>query len=185
MKPPLLTLLAAVLLGAGCQEQGVEPVTQLVSADSADQVMEGMTTSIVADGIRRSVVSADTSFLYQNRQVADMRRVTAYFFDNQGNQTSILTSRTGIYEVARGTLEARGNVVVTATDGSDRKLTTEHLVYDKAMNQIRSDSAFVYDSPGGLLRGNSFTSDPEFRNIVTRQPRGRQRGEGILLPGPP
>ncbi|MEK6596704.1 MAG: hypothetical protein AABY91_00115, partial [Gemmatimonadota bacterium] len=109
MKTPLAVMLAGALLGAACQEQGVEPVAQLVSADSADQVMEGMTTSIVADGIRRSVVSADTSFLYQNRQIADMRRVTAYFFDNQGNQTSILTSRTGVYEVARGTLEARGN----------------------------------------------------------------------------
>jgi LPS export ABC transporter protein LptC len=180
-----LVVLSLAVGAAACQEKGVEPVVQLGVVDSADQVMDHMTTSIVADGVRRSVVTADTAYLYQNRQVAEMRVVVAHFFDNQGNQTSILTSRTGVYEVSRGTLEARGSVIVTATDGSGRKLTTEHLVYDKAMNQIRSDSAFVYDSPTGLLRGNSFSSDPEFRNIVTRQPRGRQRGDGVLLPGQP
>lgn len=180
----LSLLLGAAVALAACRDQAVEPVLQTVTADSADQVLEGMETWIVGNGVRRSVVLADTAYLYQNRQVADMRGVTAYMFDNQGNQTSIVTSTTGIYHVAIGTLEARGDVVVTATDGSGRTLTTEHLIYDKNLNQIRSDSAFVYDAPDGLIRGNSFTADPEFKNIVTRQPRGFQRGQGITIPGP-
>lgn len=167
-----------------CSEQGVAPTARaVVAADSADQIIEGMTTTIVADGVRRSLVSADTAFIYQIRQVADMRRITANFFDVQGNQTSVLTAKTGMYQITLGTLEARGDVVVVSTDGSNRRLRTEHLIYDRATNQIRSDSAFVYDSPDGVLRGNSFYADPDFRNFVTRQPRGRQRGAGMLLPG--
>jgi hypothetical protein len=57
------------------------------------------------------------------------------------------------------------------------------LIYDASRDQIRSDSAFTYTSPDGVLRGNSFYSDPDFRNVVTRQPRGRERGKGVLLPG--
>jgi LPS export ABC transporter protein LptC len=182
-----MTRAAALLLLAGlaaaCGDSGITPQTLAVAADSADQIAEGMTTNIVKDGVRQSSVASDTAFIYQSRQVADLRNVTAHFFSSTGAPVSILTSRTGWYEIERGTLEARGNVVVVSVDGSGRRLETEHLVYDPNMNQIRSDSAFTYTSPTGVLRGNSFYSDPEFRNVVTRQPRGRQRGQGVLLPG--
>ncbi|HEX9754171.1 MAG TPA: LPS export ABC transporter periplasmic protein LptC [Gemmatimonadales bacterium] len=183
MSPSSLLAFLAFLALLACSEQGVAPTTSAVAADSADQIIEGMTTTIVADGVRRSLVSADTAFIYQGRQVADMRQIRASFFDVQGNQTSVLTAESGLYQITLGTLEARGNVVVVATDGSNRRLTTEHLIYDRATNQIRSDSAFVYQSPDGVLRGNSFYADPDFRNVVTKQPRGRQRGTGVLLPG--
>lgn len=177
-----LALLALVPLAA-CGETGVTPSASTAVADSADQVLEDMSTTIVADGVRRSLVHADTMYMYNDRQLADMRGVTAVFFDAQGNQTSTMTSRTGLYQVAQGTLEARGEVVMVSTDGTNRRLTTEHLVYDRALNQVRSDSFFTYTSPSGVLSGNSFYSDADFRNVVTRQPRGRQRGEGVLLPG--
>lgn len=175
-----MLLLAA--LGA-CSDQGVTPPAARVAADSADQVIHDMSTTIVADGVRRSLVHADTAYMYTDRQVADMRNVTAVFFDDQGAQTSVMTSRTGVYQMNQGTLEARGTVVVTATDGSGRRLTTEHLIYDRTLNQVRSDSAFSYTSSGGVLSGNSFYADPDFKVVHTRQPKGRQRGEGILLPG--
>jgi LPS export ABC transporter protein LptC len=177
--------LSSLVIMAACADQGVEPQTRLFAADSADQFLQGMTTVITGDGIRRSVVSADTAYIYQSRQVAELRGVRVQFYNIQGTMTSILTSRYGHYEINRGTLEARGNVVFTMADGSGRRLTTEHLLYEPAMNQVRSDSAFVYDAPTGVLRGSSFTSDPDFRNIVTNRPRGRQRGEGVPLPGSP
>ena len=179
----LLGLVALISSFAACADQGVQPLTRLTEADSADQFLEGMTTVILGDGVRRSVVSADTAYIYQSRQIAELRGVRAQFYNVQGIMTSVLTSRDGLYEINRGTLRATGNVIVTMADGSGRRLTTEHLVFEPAMNQIRSDSAFTYDAPTGVLRGSSFTSDPDFRNIVTNQPRGRQRGEGVPLPG--
>ena len=60
-------------------------------------------------------------------------------------------------------------------------LKTEHFVTTLS-NQI-PDTAFTFTSPGGSGRGDAFTSDIGFRNIVTVRPRGRQQGQGFLLPG--
>ena len=59
---------------------------------------------------------------------------------------------------------------------------TEHLIYDKMANQIRSDTAFVYDSRGEHVTGMGFTSDIDFKNLRVEQPKGFQRGRGVLLP---
>ena len=72
---------------------------------------------------------------------------------------------------------------MVASNPGGRVLNTEHFVYDRSSNQVRSDTAFTFTSPGGNGSGASFTSDIGFRNIVTVRPRGRQRGQGFLLPG--
>lgn len=181
-----LGLLVLALLGAAtaCTEQGVAPSTRaLAAADSADQVLWQMTTSVVRDGVRQSLIYADTAYIYQERQIASLRNLRATFYDVQGNPSAVLTSRWGEYQIQRGALDARENVILVTLDGSNRRLETEHLVYDRDRNEIRSDSAFVYTTPDGVLHGRSFTADPEFKRVVTRQPAGQQTGEGLLLPG--
>ena len=178
----LVVVLAAWGLTA-CADRGIAPVQSAAVADSADQILEQMTTSIVGGGVRKSLVYADTAYIYSDRQVASMRNLKATFFDEQGNATAILTARQGEYFMARGTLEARDSVLVVSTDGTNRRLRSQHLIYDRDQNQIRSDSAFTYESPTETLSGTSFYSDPAFKNVVTRQPKGRQRGKGMLLPG--
>jgi LPS export ABC transporter protein LptC len=174
--------LLAWALGA-CADRGIVPVQSTAVADSADQILEQMTTAIVGDGVRKSLVYADTAYIYSDRQVASMRNLRATFFDEQGNATTILTAKRGEYLMARGTLEAWDSVLVVSTDGSNRRLRSQHLIFDRDQNQIRSDSAFTYESPSETLSGNSFISDPGFKNVVTRQPKGRQRGQGMVLPG--
>jgi LPS export ABC transporter protein LptC len=166
-----------------CTEQGVAPAQSNIVSDSADQILEQMTTTIVGDGVRKSLVAADTAYIYSNRQVASLRGLKATFFDEQGNPTAVLTSRRGEYYIARGTLEAWDSVLVVSLDGTNKRLSSQHLIYDRDRNQVRSDSAFTFDSATEHLIGNSFVSDPGFKNVVVRQPRGRQRGQGMLLPG--
>lgn len=185
MTRPGAALSCAVLLAlcSACAEQGVAPVRSNVAADSSDQILEGMTTTITKDGVTQSVVYADTTYMYTDRQLAVLRRLRSTFYDAQGNPTAVLTAIRGNYQFGRGTLEAWDSVDVRSLDGSNRRLRSAHLIYDRDQNQIRSDSAFVYESPTEVLTGNSFVSDPGFRNVVTRQPKGRQRGQGMLLPG--
>jgi len=173
------TGLAAFL--AACIDAGVRPTGSVESADSADQVLIGMSTQLTDKGVLRSFVEADTAYLYQNPQYMDLRRFTVRMLDGQGNLQSTLTAERGRYESLTGKLDARGNVVVVSPDG--RKLMTEHLIYDKTANQISSDSTFRYDGTDGTLSGNGFLSDIDFKNVQVRQPRGTQRGRGILLPG--
>ena len=184
MSPRPLFLCAVLFaLCSGCGEKGVAPLQSSVVADSSDQILEGMTTTITKNGVTQSVVYADTTFMYTDRQLAVLRRLRSTFYDAQGTPTAVLTAKRGEYQFGRGTLEAWDSVYIQSMDGSNRRLRTSHLIYDRDQNQIRSDSAFVYESPTEVLTGNSFVSDPGFKNVITRQPKGRQRGEGMLLPG--
>lgn len=176
-------LLGAVVATLGaCADQGTPPTGAIGNpADSADQVLVAMTTSVHDNGDRRSQVAADTAYVYQAAQKMDLRKLRVVFFDEQGRQTSVLTAKMGVYSLTNGSLDARGSVFIQATDG--RKLTTEHLIYDRGMLQLRSDTAFVFDSPKGRMAGTSFTSDLEFNNISVDKPRGNQRGAGVIIPG--
>lgn len=167
-------------LAAACGKPGVVP-RKAALGDTADQVMGKMLTNITDNGVQVLQLTADTARIYQNRQVADLQSVTVMFFDKSGKWASTVTSKTGVYSIRDKSLDMRGNVV--ATTPGQKTLKTEHLIYDRIANQVRSDTAFTFTAPDGNGSGASFESDPDFRNIVTLKPRGQQKGKGFLLPG--
>jgi LPS export ABC transporter protein LptC len=164
-----------------CSQPGVTGKAAGERADSADQVMEKMTTQLTEKGVLRSYVEADTAYLYQNQQLTDLRNLRIRLLDNQGTQKSILTAKRGLYYALTGKLDARGSVEVITIDG--KRLRTEHLVYDKTANRVECDTTFTYESGTEVGSGKSFRSDVEFRNLSIDEPRGFQKGKGILLPG--
>ena len=178
---PMLLCAFAPLRLTACTDAGVRPTTVTQLADSADQVLFKMNTNITAAGVRRSYVEAETAFVYQSRQTMDLHTVKILFFDSQGNQKSTLTADRGTYGTYSNKLDARGHVVVTSTDG--KKLQTEHLIYDKLANKIDVDTAFIYDSPTEHSTGHELHTDIEFKYVRVVQPKGFQRGKGMLLPG--
>lgn len=178
--------LAVLFLGA-CQDDAVRPTTTMTAADTADQVLYGMEHLITTDGVRRTKVLADTAYIYEATQLARLKTVTVTFFDGQGVQASTVEADSGTYQMRDGSMQAWGNVLATTPDG--RRLRSEELRYDSRQHQISSDLPFTYDRADQHLEGNGFVSDPDFRNVQTRQPRGGQRGTpanpegGVLLPG--
>jgi len=169
-----------LVMSVGCKDPGARPTQNTAIADSADQVMIRMSTNMIEDGVRTGHVTADTAYVYQTAQQMDLRNLRVTFFEN-GKQTSVLTAQQGMYNITTGSLDARGDVRVVSTDG--RKLSTPHLIYDRSTLQIRGDTTFLYESPTERITGNAFTSDFEFRNVTIHQPKGRQRGPGIPVPG--
>ncbi len=172
-----------LLLGAvavACEESGARPTTTIQAPDSADQVLEGFSHYVTNDGVRRSRVEADTAYFYEGSQVTNLVNVKVTFYDLKGAESSTLTSRTGVYRWQDGSMEANGKVLVVSPDG--RRLATERLRYDNGSNQISTDRHFTFDRGEEHLEGNSFRSDPDFRNVVTDRPRG-VAGDGMLLPG--
>ncbi len=170
---PVLPLLS-------CEEPGVKPTTTVQASDSADQVLEGFSHYVTNEGILRSRVEADTAYFYEPTQITELRKVKVVFYDLKGAESSTLTSQRGIYRWQNGSMEASGNVVVVSPDG--RRLATQVLRYESATNLIVTDKPFTFDRGVEHLEGNSFRSDPDFRNIVTDRPRG-VTGDGMLLPG--
>jgi LPS export ABC transporter protein LptC len=171
---------ALIVAVAACQETGARPVDVVSAPDTADQVMEGFSHYVTNQGVRRSRVEADTAFFYEAAQSNDLRNVRVVFYDLQGGEGSTLTAKRGRYYWQDGKMEAHGDVVVVSPDG--RRLRTESLRYDNASNMIWTDKPFRFERGTEYLEGNSFRSDPDFRNVVTDRPRGAS-GEGILLPG--
>jgi LPS export ABC transporter protein LptC len=176
------TLLGAVVLGGAvaCEDPGARPTTTVQATDSADQVLEGFSHWVTQDGIRRSEVQADTAYFYENTQLTQLRNVRVVFYDLNGKESSTLTSKTGTYRWQDGSMQANGKVVVISPDG--RKLQTDTLKYDNATNTISTNTHFIMDRGSDHLEGQSFRSDPDFKNVVTDKPVGRA-GDGLLLPG--
>lgn len=173
---------------AACQEETVRPTVTLTAADTADQVLYGMEHYITDAGVRRSKVAADTAYIYESSQVVEMLGVTVTFYDPAGAVTSTVTGDSGTYFTRDGSMNARSNVVAVTPDG--RTLRSAELKYDSRKKEISSDRRFTYDRADQHLEGNGFVSDPDFRNVVTRQPRGGSGGRGspgdstgFLLPG--
>jgi LPS export ABC transporter protein LptC len=170
----------SVFSAAACEEAGVKPTATVQAPDSADQVLEGFTHYVTNEGILRSRVEADTAFFFEPTQLTELHNVKVVFFDIKGAESSTLTARRGLYRWQDGSMEASGNVVVVSPDG--RRLITEALRYENATNLIVTDKHFTFDRGEEHLEGNSFRSDPDFKNVVTDRPRG-VTGNGMLLPG--
>ena len=170
--PACYAVLCYVFLGgavAGC-DTGIKPTATISAADSADQMVLGMSHYVTNDGIQRAHVRADTAYFYSPSQTAELRNVHITFYDTRGAQTSTLTSREGTYHWRSGDMEARGSVVVVRTDGAT--LRTEVLRYSQAKSQVSSDRPFVFDEPTRHIEGEGFTSDPDFKVVTAIRPKG-------------
>ena len=167
------TLLPLAVWAIAACTDGVKPTATIAAADTADQVLIGMSHYVTAAGVLRARVRADTAYLYSSQssaQLAELRGVHITFYDAQGNETSTLTAREGTYHWRTGDMEARGNVVTVTTDG--RRLRTEVMRYSQAQNQVSSDRPFVFDGPDRHIEGEGFTSDPGFKNVLAKKPKG-------------
>ena len=173
----LLTFFLYAVL-ASCRD-GTRPTRTETPVDSADQVLIGMTHFVTEGGVRRAQVQADTAYFFSATQSAELRAVRITFYDVQGAETSHLTAREGTYHWRTQDMEGRGNVVVVRRSDAGT-LRTEALRYRQGRNEVSSDLAFTFDSPTQHLKGVGFTSDPDFRNVVTKNLTGT--GGQLVLP---
>ena len=160
MRANLLGVYGLFVVAAACS--GVDqPPTATTGADSADQVIFGLTHYLTVDGIRRARLEADTAYFFQGAQTAEMLNLTVTFYSLQGAETSTLTSREGTYRWRTQDMEARIDVVAVTPDG--RRLMTSRLQYDRATDKIIGPEPYTFVTPDREGSGESFISDPDFR----------------------
>ncbi|HEX4931870.1 MAG TPA: LPS export ABC transporter periplasmic protein LptC [Gemmatimonadaceae bacterium] len=176
-----VTLLALVAVAAACEQPATPPVAQKsVVPDSADQVMFGVRFFLTDGGLRRAELVSDTAYMYDDNTRTELRVVNTTFYKVSGEKDAVLTSKTGSYNIRLGNMEARGNVLLVATDG--RKLETPHLRYDPSRNEIASDSAFTITETGGrITQGIGFIGDPDLNNVRVLKST-RSRGSAVTIP---
>ena len=173
---------AAALAAIACTDKTPPPLSsEPTVADSADQVLFGVHTNIVANGVRRGELFADTAFTFEQGARMELRGVRTNFFTDAGALNGTLTSREGTYNTRQGFMEARGSVVVQTQDG--RQLTSPELRYLLNQELIRTDSSFVLTRPGERLTGVGFSSDPNLRNIQIFKATSATSG-AMTIPNP-
>jgi LPS export ABC transporter protein LptC len=143
-------------------------------ADSADQVMYGVTFILTDKGVEHGQLQSDTAYFFDENTRIELEKVHTTFFTTTGQKNAVLTSQRGTYNSRTSNMIARKNVVVDSEDG--RHLTTQELTYNQQRNEISSDSAFVMTEPNRRLEGIGFRSDPDMKNIkILKQVSGVAR----------
>jgi LPS export ABC transporter protein LptC len=171
----LLSCAILSIAAAACSPKTQPPVaTHSPLADSADQVMYGVTYNLTDKGVQHAQLQADTAYFFDENTRIELEKVHTIFFTVTGAKNAVLTSQRGTYNSRTSNMIARKNVVVDSEDG--RHLTTQELLYNQQRNEISSDSAFVMTEPNRRLEGIGFRSDPDMKNIqILKQVSGVAR----------
>jgi LPS export ABC transporter protein LptC len=166
--------LCLVFYTQACGESGEPP---LVAEDilqlnpDANMVAFGYENNVTADGIRRALVEADTAFLLENRPIVELRVLRVTFYNEDGEETSVLTSREGTYDWDTGDMTAREDVVVV-NRAEGRRLETSVLYYLPSEDRIWSDDKTkMIEADGTISECTAFESDSRMQQINLDSPR--------------
>ena len=152
-------IVVACVSALACRKTTKPPVVgEAALADSADQILFDVRSPITNSGVKRGEMFADTIFVFRDQTLFVMRRVRANFNSELGAPNGTLRGDRGTYDLRTQTLEGYGNVVVTSTKGE--RLSSNHLKYNQALNEIASDSAYTLVRNNETQRGIGFRSDP-------------------------
>lgn len=160
----MLILAGAIAAATGCRKTSKPPVAAEVAlSDSADQVIFDGRFFVTKSGVNRGEMRADTIFVFNDNSKFLLRKITGAFSTETGAPNGTIRADRGTYDRRMRILDGYGNVVVTSTTGD--RLTSNHLRYTEAADQISSDSAYTIVKKGDTSRGVGFRSDPNLRDF--------------------
>ena len=179
-KPFLALCVSAAILVLACTDDG-SPTTESLMPDSVDQVAYGFVNHYTVDGVQRAILEADSAYHSEEAETWELFNLRVEFRSPQGAVRSVLTSLRGTHHWRTGDMEARDSVVAVTPDG--RRLTTCAIIYTDSDDMIAGPCAFVFDAPNEHLEGESFTADPDFRNVTAVRPSSGTVRDPNALPG--
>ena len=171
-------VLAALVAGCGPSKRvGAVAVT----GDLPDQEVSDFVLTETDKGALVWTLYARSAAIYDARNEIVGRGVRIDFFDDQGARSSTLTAREGLLQQQTRELTARGNVVMTTTEGT--RMTTEELHFLSQTEHIVSDRKVRVERAGDVLEGIGFESDKDLRHFEFKhriQATIRTRSEALL-----
>jgi LPS export ABC transporter protein LptC len=170
----LIVLTGPFWLALACGRQA-GPTGEDFQEVPADLVMIDMVSFMTSNGVRKARLQGDTAHVYDDSGKVVVRGVNLLFFDEEGNQSGSLTSRTGDFNTTTQAMIARGNVVLVTTVGQ-RRIETEELHYDPQSHRLWSEVKTLMIEGGSRVTGDGFNADDKFSNVQVRNARGRVEG---------
>jgi LPS export ABC transporter protein LptC len=152
------------LFFTSCEEKIKPSVLPTVDSKTIPQQESWNSHIVISDsGLVRAVIDAGYLRVFEGSQQTHMSEgVVVHFYDTEGKQTSVLTSKEAIVDENTDNLEAIGNVLVVSNDST--KLRTEHLYWDNKRMLVHTPEFVQIRSPKESLQGHGFESDQSLRN---------------------
>jgi LPS export ABC transporter protein LptC len=171
-----LTIRTVALAGlVACQTPETQP-NQQGGPGVPDQIMVDVKTTLTDEqGARRSYLLADSALTFDQERRVEFRKIRLTFFGDEGQQVGILTSRTAVYRIDDGTLDAFGEAAITL--GTGTRLTAARLRYDSRTSRFSSDTTFVLESKTGNQTGLGFSANLRLSDLTRGIPRPKATGD--------
>ncbi|MDH3733046.1 MAG: LPS export ABC transporter periplasmic protein LptC [Gemmatimonadota bacterium] len=181
-----LAALALGLVPAGCAREDEPPVAIEVLGEGVEMSILNMDTNLTREGVRRARLRADTADFIGEEQIR-MRPVELIFYDEQGNELSVVTGDEGLFNETTEDMEAWGSVVAIDRR-DDQRLETSRLRYVATEDRLFGDEPFTLYKDNGrtVLRGSAFETDPGLSSVLMFDSSGRtaQPPGGAPAPAP-
>ena len=162
------------LLVASCGEAGEAPLVaeDILQLNSrANRVAMGLVHYVTSEGIRRARIEADTAFFIEDIAMVELRAMEVTFYDDDGNETTVLTAREGTYDWDTGDMTATYDVVIIKRE-EGKRIEAPEMSYDRARDRIWSDEhTTMYQADGTVIEGTSFVSDSGMELVELDEPR--------------
>ena len=153
-----------LLLLVGCASPSQSPPPRGEAEREPVQSFENLELRETSDGKLEWILRAKRATRASANQATRLDSLKVDFYQGSDRVRSVLTSDSGRVDTQKGTLIAKGRVVVRTTEGG--LLETEELSWDRKSARVSSD-VFVRLTRGrDVLTGIGFRSDP---NLVAYQ----------------
>jgi LPS export ABC transporter protein LptC len=160
----VLVALTASALPVGCQRDlAEEPGETPLLPDSE---IEGFKLTQTRGGEKLWVLTASRALVYEEADRVELSRLRVDYFDEEGDVRSTLTATEGLLKRRTSDMEARGNVVVVAHDGT--RLVTERLTWNERTGKIESDRFVRVTQGDDVFTGVGIEADPDLKNIKVK-----------------
>ena len=160
-------LLVAALAAAGAGCNALPKANPMSSrGEMPDQEVTDFVLTETDAGRPQWTLYAKWAATYTARNVVVARDVRVDFYDEEGARSSELTAREGEIQQLTRDMTARGNVVLTTTEGT--RMTTEELHFGNREQLITSDRRVRVEREGDALEGVGFSSDPDLKRFEFR-----------------
>lgn len=155
--PAVAICLAALLAGCGSDEPG--RLAGQKTKPLPDQVISEFGLTETSQGRKDWHMEAEKAYVYEKRNVLETDVVEVTFYDEDGSVRSVLKADYARLNRTTDDMEARGNVVVTGSDGV--RLETETLNWQSETRKIASDDSVTVYRNDDVLSGWGFRGDPD------------------------
>jgi LPS export ABC transporter protein LptC len=158
-------LILVLLAGFGCSKD--ESNAPALARDVPDQIIENSTIIFSEEGVRSATIFAQYVAVYEKLDLKKAKKLHVDFYAQDGSQTSVLLSDSGVIREGKQKVEALGNVVVTTQQGV--KLTTESLRWDPQTAKIVTDDFVTITKGQDVITGYGLEADQELKHFVIKK----------------